>query len=427
MRLPLLNVLCFLGLAAFAGKPAPLPNRTWLDKNFIVTYWCDPPATDENLARVEAEGFNLTSCPEEGLDVVAKHRLHALLKSPLLVPDALEDSSRRPLLDALVARVKRHSGLAGYFLVDEPDAGQFPALGKLVAYLHAQDPAHFAYLNLLPVYANQKQLGIVKAPLNHANAGIPTYFTGSGDAVQAKTSYRGHLEQFVQIVRPELLSYDHYHFYNRSDGTQYFLNLELMRSAALKARLPFMNIIQASSFENTWRMPVASEIRWLAFTCMAYGSHGISYFTYWGPKSFHGLYQDGQASPLMKDVSALNHEISTLGPVMMGLVTMGLYHTDPLPPGTQPIPANSPVTIEGSGDFILGLFGTRNDTNAFMIVNRSYHAVAEAKVTLRMPGGGLQELSHTSGKWSKVMPLGKDRGMMVQLQPGDGRLFRIEP
>jgi hypothetical protein len=45
-------------------------------------------------------------------------------------------------------------------LTDEPGAGAFPALGKLVAYLRQRDPAHLAYVNLFPSYANEVQLGV---------------------------------------------------------------------------------------------------------------------------------------------------------------------------------------------------------------------------------------------------------------------------
>ena len=62
-----------------------------------------------------------------------------------------------------------------YFITDEPSASAFPALGKLVAYLRQRDPAHLAYINLFPTYANNEQLGT------------------KGDTV---TAYREHLRQY---------------------------------------------------------------------------------------------------------------------------------------------------------------------------------------------------------------------------------------
>src|SRR5206468_8751424 len=66
----------------------------------------------------------------------------------LLSPLALETSTQRQQLDALIERVRWHPALYSYFITDEPNATNFPGLGKLVAYLREKDPAHLAYINL---------------------------------------------------------------------------------------------------------------------------------------------------------------------------------------------------------------------------------------------------------------------------------------
>ena len=133
------------------------------------------------------------------------------------------------------------------------------------------------------------------------------------------------------------------------DGNQYFLNLALIREAAQEARKPFLNIIQASTVEKSWRLPNARELRFLAFTTMAYGGRGISYFLYWGPKEQGGLYQDGKPSPLAPEAARLNAEIARFGPVLLTLESTGVYHTAPLPYGTTAVPAASPVQVHRRG------------------------------------------------------------------------------
>jgi hypothetical protein len=128
----------------------PTAVSRWKQKEFLITFWCPPPATDEALARVTAEGFNLTWTPPEGLDVAARHGLRSMLQSSLLQPEVLDDSTKRAELDALIQRVKDHPALEGYFLTDEPGAGAFPGWGRLVAYLRELDPRHVAYINLFP-------------------------------------------------------------------------------------------------------------------------------------------------------------------------------------------------------------------------------------------------------------------------------------
>ena len=374
----------------------------WKPDRIMVTFWCPPPATDEALARVAAEHYTMTWTPEDGLDVAASHGLRAMLQDPLLTPAALDDPAQKVKLDALINRVRNHPALEAYFLRDEPSAGDFPALGRLVAYLRERDPAHLAYINLFPTYANNEQLGT------------------EGDTVPA---YREHLRQFIETVKPQLISYDHYHFFKHQDGEQYFLNLAMIRDAAFGAELPFLNIVQTSTVVDAWRLPNARELRWLVYTTLAYGGRGISYFTYWGPASYNGLYKDGERTPLALDAAELNAEIGVLSPELMALDSLGAYHTAPLPLGAEAIPADAPVQIVGPGEFVLGLFGRGGRVTAFMLVNRDYRRAAVARV--RLPAGtrGVQEFDRSLGQWWGYAD--RVETITVNLNPGDGRLFRL--
>jgi sialidase-1 len=400
-------------------------QMSWKQRQFFITFWGPPPAEDKALASVAAEHYNLTWVPAEGLEVAARHGLRALLTNDLLNPATLDDPAKRVQLDALIKRVKNHPALEAYYLTDEPGSGAFPGLGKLVAYLRERDPTHFAYINLYATYATEEQLTVSADAAARTRVGIPQNFAGVGTSDKTVRAYRDHLKQYLEIVKPDLLSYDHYHFLQTGDGEQYFLNLALIRQAALEANKPFLNIVQASTAEKAWRRPNAREVRFLAFTILAYGGRGISYFLYEGPKALGGLYQDGQPTPLAKDVALLNAEIARFGPVLLTLDSTGVYHTAPLPYGSEAIPANAPVQITGGGEFVLGLFGKEGQTTAFLVVNRSYKREAEALLKVALPGKKLQELDRLTGQWSGGELLGADRTVKVQLGPGDGRLFRV--
>ena len=375
----------------------------WRLDHLITTFWCPPPATDEALARVAAEHFTLTWVPEQGLDVAARHGLRAMLHEGLLSPASLDDPDKRAQLDALIARVKGHPALFAYYILDEPNASAFPALGRLVAYLRERDPAHLAYINLFPTYANNDQLGT------------------QGDTVAA---YREHLRQFMAVVKPGLVSYDHYHWFKDRDGDQYFLNLAMIRQAAFDAGVPFLNIIQASDGEKVWRFPNGAEMRWLVYTTLAYGGRGISYFVYWGPPAYRGIYAEGQPTSLLPPVTHLNAEIGALSPALLALDSLGAYHTEPLPWGAEAIPATSPVQVSGRGEFVLGLFGSKGQATAFMVVNRSYREPASARITLPAGTQGVQEFDRAQGAWRGYARPAAD-AISVRLQPGDGRLFRL--
>ena len=70
---------------------------------------------------------------------------------------------------------------------------------------------------------------------NGPGSAIPTNFAGVGTDDKTVLRYREHLKQFVETVKPDLISYDHYHFLKPDkdgqpvDGKQYFLNLALIR------------------------------------------------------------------------------------------------------------------------------------------------------------------------------------------------------
>ncbi|MBN1127109.1 MAG: hypothetical protein JXA82_19055 [Sedimentisphaerales bacterium] len=400
------------------------PQTGWKPDKFIITFWCPPPATDGALSRVAAEHYNLTWVPVEGLDVATRHGLRAMLTNSLLQPSTLDNVAKRAQLDALIDRVKVHPALEAYYICDEPGAAAFPGLGRLVAYLKERDPKHLAYINLFPTYANEQQLGVTAAAAELGRVGYPTNLAGVEPDNKVVLAYQEHLQQYLEIVKPDLISYDHYHFFRNGDGPQYFLNLALIRMAAIESGKPFLNIIQASTLEKVWRLPTANEIRWLVFTTMAYGGRGISYFTYWGPESYGGLYQDGESSPLAADVAAINAEIEKFGPTLMTLDSMGVYHTKPLPLGTEPVPTEAPVQILSNGEFVLGLFGQKERISAFMIVNRSYISNVEATLKVTLPIDSLQELDRTSGKWGNSLTLGENHTITITLQPGNGRLFR---
>jgi hypothetical protein len=420
------SALLLAGAALVLFRGACLAAETgWSQRQFLITFWRPPPATDQNLTRVAAEGFNLTWTTEAGLDVAARHGLRAMLTSDLLDPATLDDDAKRVRLDALIARVRRHPALEAYFLTDEPGAGAFAGLGRLVAYLRERDPAHLAYINLFPTYADERQLGVSADAAARARVGYPTNFAGVGADDKTVLRYREHLRRYVETVRPDLISYDHYHFLKSGDGTQYFLNLALIRQAAREAGKPFLNIIQADTTEKSWRLPTGDEVRWLVFTTLAYGARGISYFIYWGPKDEGGLYQDGRPAPLLKPVTVLNRELAKLGPALMELDSLAVYQSEPLPRGAEAAPSGCPVRVTGTGGFVLGLFGRSPQPSAFMLVNRNYTKPGRAMVKVLIPGRILEELDRRTGKWEESSVLQGDRTVEISLAPGDGRLFRV--
>ncbi len=180
-----------------AARPAPAADwgqkrceNAWQIGTPIVTYWPGPqPVTDEFARQMAEGGWNLAWCNEKELDVAQRHGLRAQLLTGLLSPKSFAQADNRKRLGELISRVRNHPALYSYHLSDEPSTRRFPALGKLITYIRQRDPDHPSYINLCPTYAPNEMLGT------------------KGDRV---TAYREHLRQYMKIVKPSLLSYDHY-------------------------------------------------------------------------------------------------------------------------------------------------------------------------------------------------------------------------
>jgi len=382
----------------------------------IVTYWAGPPMTDAVARQMAEGGWNLVWCRENELDVAGRHGLRAMLHDGLLAPASLENPAQREKLDALVARVRNHPALYCYFITDEPSAGAFPALGKLVAYLRERDPAHFAYINLFPTYANNQQLGT------------------KGDTV---TAYREHLVQFVRIVKPALISYDHYQFAKAGDNGEYFLNLAMIRQAAQEAGVPFLNIVQACTWTPSMRVPGGDEMRYLVYTTLAYGGQGISYYVYCHPGHTGAIaHADGTPTPLYHALGPLNREFAAIASQVQPLRSLGAYHAGMLPPGAQAIPKQCPFTLdppvpsmaykppEPVRGVLLGLFGAAGESGEpgkpthVLVVSLSYK---EGLATTVVGPGRLEVFDATGARWSAA---GGTRAPL-QLKPGGGKLLRL--
>ena len=417
--------LPFMPRPGFGAEPtAAAPAGGWKLGPPIVTYWAGPgypggAALDDKAATQLVDGgWNVVWCREQELAVAHRHGLRGLLTDPLLSPDSLADPKA---LDALLDRVKNHPALYAYHLTDEPGAGQFPALGKLVAHLRERDPAHLAYLNLFPTYANNQQLGV------------------PGERVPA---YQEYLRRYVAEVRPTLLSYDHYQFTNTGDNPEYFLNLALIRQQALAAGLPFLNIVQASNWvpgsaasPAAPRVPTPDEMRYLVYTTLAYGAQGISYYVYCYPNHEGGIASaDGTPTALYHALKTLNREFVAIATELQPLVSLGVFHTGMQPPGTVPLPADAPFQFtppvaakdyhagERVEGLLLATFGrtTKSAPSHVVVVNLTYKA--QGKLNLRGPSA-LEAFDAGTGKWT---PIGGSQAELT-LPEGGGKLLRLVP
>jgi hypothetical protein len=415
-------VLVLAAIAPFAtphharaadAAPQTRPAGAWKVGTPIVTYFAGPAMSPAVAKQMADGGFNVVWCGEKDLDLLREHGLRGMLHDGLLAPASLDNPEQRQKLDALIDRVRSHPAMYSYFITDEPAAPAFPALGKLVAHLRQRDPAHMAYINLFPTYATNEQLGT------------------KGDVAAA---YREYLRQFLDTVKPDLLSYDHYQFYKSGDTKQYFLNLDLARKASQDAGIPFLNIIQAAAWQPAVRVPDAGETRYLVYTTAAYGAQGISYYVYTASGHEGGVAAaDGTPTPIYATLKTLNPEFVAVATELQPLRSLAVYHTTMTEAGCVPLPAGAPFRPDpaegksGNGrGLLLGYFGPpasssdHHDTKPTHVVVVNLDYKAEARSTIVGPGD-MEEFDAATGKWSRAGGARAD----LTLPPGGGKLLRV--
>ncbi|MDR3312868.1 MAG: hypothetical protein LBS96_00240 [Oscillospiraceae bacterium] len=409
--------------------------------SYPILYFYGPRVFDENAEKtvqhIKDAGF--TRMQAEIGDVAQKKRIIALAETyglEVTVQDARIEQAkdnagqRRELLAQVVADYKDCPNVVAYDFGDEPNAAAFETWGATSALLKQLDPAREVYVNLYPNYANAQQLG--------------------------NGSYEEHLREFSETVKPEILSYDHYHFGGRgwkfqsiegeSDrdrfirenafstklGNKFFENLEQVRNESLRTGVPFMVIVLLAEHGN-YRCLSEAEIRWEAFQCLAYGSNRISYFTYgnyledpndnlWKNRNACVNY-DNTRNRHWFDVRRVNEDLQVLGSYLQGKANTGVFHwgecKDKLVSFYEP--GGDISKIQSQAGLTLGFFAG----GEILLANKDYETVNHTELTL-VNDKHLEIYDKHSAEWYAILPkINTIDVFPFVLAPGDAELIRI--
>jgi len=154
----------------------------------------------------------------------------------------------------------------------------------------------------------------------------------------------------------------------------YFQNLEAMRKAALKHNLPFWNIVLSNAHFN-YAEPTPAGFRFQAYTTLAYGARGISYFTYFSPHignyRLAPIDQFGEKTPTWDMLRNVNMQIHKLGPVYVTLKSVNVFHHPEVPEGCSGIATSKWLkNVQGLTNLLVGEFQGPNGEPYVMVVNK---------------------------------------------------------
>lgn len=373
-------VCCLLVPAVLAAalladeKPAA---RYRIPELTVIVYADFPNQPEHQLALAQytaAQGFNCVEVELDKLDVCRKAGLKA----------RLGHIDVNKLLEA-APKLKDDPAVFGYYVSDRRSRDAFPGFAKIAREFEKADPNH------------------------------PTLFINRAEYNQ--------FPEFVELVKPMVLDYYHYHWWHKNHPERYYLYLKMFRDLAVKHDIPQMRCLGSNN--------PPEKLRQSMYVAAAYG---VQAFHFWPPwfvtckmdKDRNAVLEDGKPvfglSDPAKTIAAVSKEFKALSPVLVKLTNRAVYHTDKmLPIGADAPPADLWFQPEGE-TLLVSVFEDAKKGRYLMPVNHGVEKATEAtlrfteKVTLDL-------LDRKTGQW-RAVPL--VAGVVkLTLAPGDGELLRV--
>ena len=332
VAMALAAVLCAGSLAGCGGsdKYVGEPDYSDTDLRFHIGAWIAPPqaieetgyinyATEENYRLIAESGattaYSLYATDQESavidLALAEKVGIDYYVRDDTiwqLLDMTDEEIAETDLFDAY----KDSPAFKGHLVVDEPGAHQFDDLAALKQKYEKMFPGKDFYVNLYPTYA--------------------------GAALWRTDSYFEYIDQYIEKVQPEFLSYDSYPLLTDAYGTtslqeDYLFNKEIIATKTKEAGIPFWTFIQTIGFGLVNRRPQSkADIAFQVYTDLAYGAKGIQHFCYWQPLTSDGngtvfteamISKDGQKTDIYEYAQAVNLEIQTFANAFLNFEWQG--------------------------------------------------------------------------------------------------------
>jgi hypothetical protein len=401
------NVLgLWIALMSFAGIHAR--GAGFVQDRFVIGLWV-PPQTAEDLPgryrEIADANFNLVignSAPDSRAQI---------------------ELCRGAGLGALVAgdtaadKLPEGPACWGYLLTDEPDASHFAELGRRVEAIRRARPGRLAYINLFPNYASPEQLG--------------------------STTYEEHVSRFIQVVRPDVLSMDHYPVMrpDRDTRSAYLANLEAFHRHAKAAGIPFWNYFNAMPY-GPHTDPTEAQLRWQVNASVAWGARGVMYFCYWTPGKGAGgagefpkggavITAEGMKTRHYEEAKRINSGLLRHGPTLMQLDAEGAAVVH-LTVATNNVPTGSPLKAaalqsgDPPADLLIGKFRHRDGRRAVWVMNQSLAYSVWPTLVFDAPADRVREVDRSTGR--EIPPMDDSpelQGFQCSLDAGEGRLFLL--
>ena len=217
-------------------------------------------------------------------------------------------TSRAQNITSLVKEVGKHPAVYGYYLRDEPTS----------------------------VFSRPRESCRANPRTRSRQMGLHQFVSRLRQRrATRREQLRGIHREIYRHLQTNRLSYDNYSLMD--DGSLrdgYWQNLEAMRNASVKHKIPFWNIVLSVAHFN-YREPSAADLRFEVYTTLAYGGKGIAYFCYFAPQvgNYRGapIDQFGNETQSWQWMQNVNLQVAKLAPTLLQLTSDDVYHLGDVP------------------------------------------------------------------------------------------------
>jgi hypothetical protein len=340
--------------------------------------------TEASARAIAAAHYNTVMCAIPEIEMVGKAGLRCLVIGwSQGAPDYIGES----VSPAIAQELAGNPAVWGYYVMDEPDnknwkrGATFPQLAEKLKEFRIEDPNHVPWVNV-------------------------------------SSATNPFLSDYMDIARPDLLSFDLYRWWAKE--SDWWRGLEAHREAALRAHVPMIMWIESNSSEKRFKAHLpppednATKIRRSVYTSLAYGCKGVEWFI-------------GSTD---EDVASLNAELAVLGSTLIGLQSKHVYHTSDVPREGQRLPDSSWYFTDAQ-NLVIGEFVDPGEPKVsyFLVANKSIDRESDAVFEIRQRDvSAIEEVNKKSaGRTALAIqrPAGSTR-VALHLSAGDGRLIRVE-
>jgi hypothetical protein len=313
--------------------------------------------------------------------IIEDERYFTLFKTPAAYPADLEK------LDKIIDDYKDHPAYLGFFVDDEPHKDRFDVVRMIKDRILKKDPKHLAYINSTDQWAKEEWVN-----------------------------------EFMDRLDPQVLSFDTYPITRSGCEGEYFKKLDIFRRVALKRKVPMWAFSMLVKMER-WPLQTGGAMAFQQYSNLAYGAHGLQYFTYANVAGPAAVEANGDKTPQYFVLKKLNAEITKIAPLLKGMTSLDVTHSLPLPSGTKGFAPDSPIRST-TGDPILAGWFTDNASRPYvLLVNREYLFPGKTRLFTKQVAGLIEVSKQTGAEIPAVVPLSNN--ITLDFAPGEGRLFRI--